>query len=49
MLQHLDTSHNSINDDGLKHITESLESKDSMLTELHMEQCCLSTKGMYSR
>lgn len=48
MLQYFDTSHNDIGDNGLRHITESLESTDSMLTELHMERCCLSANGMYS-
>ena len=47
MLQYLDISQNSIGDDGLRHIMESLESSNSMLTELHMQRCHLSTKGMY--
>ena len=47
MLKYLDISQNSIGDDGLRHIMESLESSNSMLTELHMRRCRLSDKGMY--
>ena len=47
MLQYLDIGSNSIGDDGLRHITESLESS-SMLTELHIQKCDLSAKGMQS-
>ena len=47
MLKYLDVSHNSIGDDGLRHIMEIHESNNSMLTELHMQRCHLSAKGMY--
>ena len=48
MLQYLDIGSNSIGDDGLSHITESLEFSNSMLTELHIQKCDLSTRGMHS-
>ena len=43
-MQYLDISSNSIGDDGLQQLTESIES-NNMLTELHMQRCCLSPKG----
>ena len=47
MIKYLDISQNSIGDDGLRHVVESLEFSNSMLTELHMQRCRLSDKGKY--
>ena len=48
MLEYLDIGSNNIGDEGLRHITESLESSNSMLTELHIQKCDISTNGMHN-